>query len=99
MLYIRIIRTHVVFSSYMYVEKTTFVRKICTYNIDEIDTWKMMAKLTIVAIYCPAIVQDPKGGVILIGGHGKFDHTMFILFNFFSFSCLSWNQREQIILL
>ncbi len=40
-LYVRIFRTNVVFSSYMYVEKTTFVRKIrifCTYNVDEIDT-------------------------------------------------------------
>jgi len=30
------------FSSYMYVvkaAKTTFVRKICTFNVDEIDTW------------------------------------------------------------
>jgi len=27
------------FSSYMYVAKTTFVRKILTFNIDEIDTW------------------------------------------------------------
>ncbi len=32
------------FSSYMYIEKaakTTLVRKICTYNVDEIDTWLM----------------------------------------------------------
>jgi len=31
------------FSSYMYVEKaaeTTFIRKICKLNVDEIDTWK-----------------------------------------------------------
>jgi len=39
MLYIQIFRTNVVFSSYMYVEKMTFVRKNPSYNIDEIDTW------------------------------------------------------------
>jgi hypothetical protein len=30
------------FSSYMYIEKaaeSTFVQKICTQNVDEIDTW------------------------------------------------------------
>jgi len=31
---------NVVFSSYLYVGKTTFVRKIRTYNVDEIDTWE-----------------------------------------------------------
>jgi len=30
---------NVVFPSYMYVEKTKFVQKICMYNVDEIDTW------------------------------------------------------------
>ncbi len=38
MLYVRIFRTNVVFSSYLYVEKTMFVRKIRTY--------KMLMKLT-----------------------------------------------------
>jgi len=31
------------FSSYMYVEKaakTMFVQRICTFNVDEIDTWE-----------------------------------------------------------
>jgi hypothetical protein len=31
------------FPNYMYVEKAaemTFVRKMCAYNVDEIDTWK-----------------------------------------------------------
>jgi hypothetical protein len=28
------------FSSYMYVAETTFVRKICMFNIDEIDGWR-----------------------------------------------------------
>jgi len=37
MLNVKIFCTNVVFSSYLYVEKTTFVRKICTYNVDEID--------------------------------------------------------------
>jgi len=37
-LYVQIFRTNVVFSSYMYVEKTMFVRKIRMYNVDEIDT-------------------------------------------------------------
>ncbi len=37
-LHVRIFCTNVVFPSYMYVEKPTFVQKICTYNVDEIDT-------------------------------------------------------------
>jgi len=36
-LYERMFRTNVVFSSYMYVEKMTFIRKIRTFNVDEID--------------------------------------------------------------
>jgi len=36
--YVQIFCTNVVFSSYMYVEKTTFVQKIRVYNVDEIDT-------------------------------------------------------------
>jgi len=35
--YVQIFRTNVVFSSYMYVEKKTFVRKISTFNVDETD--------------------------------------------------------------
>ncbi len=34
-----IFRTNVVLSSYLYIEKMTFVRKIRTYYVDEIDTW------------------------------------------------------------
>jgi len=33
---------NIVFSSYMYLEKTTFVRKIHSYNVDEIDTWEAL---------------------------------------------------------
>jgi hypothetical protein len=37
---VRIFRTHVGFGSFfliMYIAETTFVRKICTFNVDEID--------------------------------------------------------------
>jgi len=36
-LYVRIFCTNVVFSKYSLLEKTMFVRKICTYNVYEID--------------------------------------------------------------
>ncbi len=37
--YIHIFRTNVVFSSYIYVEKMTFVQKKRAKNVGEIDTW------------------------------------------------------------
>ncbi len=36
-LYVRISRTNVIFSSYMYIEKKTFVQKNLAFNVDEID--------------------------------------------------------------
>jgi len=41
-IYLQIFCTKVVSAAYMYIEKaakTTFVQKICTKNVDEIDTW------------------------------------------------------------
>ncbi len=34
-------------------------------------------------IYSPALVQDPIGGVILIGGHSKFENMLSHLFDRF----------------
>ncbi len=43
-IFVRTLFQHL-FSSYMYVVKAakmTFVRKICTFNVDEIDTWSQI---------------------------------------------------------
>jgi len=58
-----------VFSSYMYIAKaakTTFVRKICMFNVDEIDTWcefrhasacaRVLTRATILGTLCSSSV-------------------------------------------
>ncbi len=49
-LYVWIFRTNVVFFSYMYVDKTKFVRKISTFNVDEIDLLSISS--TLYARFC-----------------------------------------------
>ena len=43
-------------------------------------------------IHSPAIVQDPKGGVILIGGHSKFIRICHLTVSFFKLEviCFGW---------
>jgi len=51
--YVQIVHTNVIsaaFSSYMYIvkaAKTTFIRKICTFNVDEIDYIQILDILTL----------------------------------------------------
>jgi len=52
-LYVQIFCTNVVFSSYLYVEKTMFVQKICTYNVDEIDAWSQFHQQFMQSFYIP----------------------------------------------